>query len=691
MLPKTLADKLTRTGGEQVLAGLKAKQKRMKTLADFYDSYNNKIPFIGSDMTNIPLPFFCGLIDELNAKIDNPPTLDYKVPNKKTLAEKIKSAWVQEMSSTKADWASRDRSEKKQALLTGRAVSKVYASSVGNKYQSHYDFVDVFSFVADPTKGRLTTLDKDTGNYHGETDIFRTYSDLKEGVDAGLYDAGQVAELKERMGDPSTGNKELYEFKRQRLKATEVDVEKMSYAGQKGVNLTEWIMRFEGKLYYLFFDPLTLTWVRADELKDVFASGKTHFNSWATHPDENSFWSKGPADDFHPVAEAMRLLVNEAVENQKRRNRPQRIVEAGMLQDINQLQDYVPDDVILTKDGVKPNEIVTVETPEVIGSLNLVQFLDNLIDAKSGVADPSIQEGDAKVGIFYGQLRNEADRIGVINKQYSKSYADKGYNFFWGLKQHLTEPKQIEMLGAKGGAKLRQLKQIDFKDVDDVDDVIPTGGSQQEEQDLIAAERQTKTISELATAYPNSMNPTMVIRTNLKNVGLEEDQIEQFLDVHQSIDEELMREADEAIQEILLGGTPKLNQGATTQYAKRILDFVRDELSYVELDDKGNEVGEDEETKEKAQKLVSFVNAHFRNNIVVRNMMRRQQEKKLAMAGIEPIPEEAQAAIESVQTTTEDQRASVARPFEGNIRPAEPGTPQGTAQQSARIANQLSP
>lgn len=678
MLNATLADKLTSIAVKQLAEGLEAKKKRMDVLSEIMDLYNNKTIELDSDMMNIPFPMLSGQIDSLFAKIDEPPTLDFKVPNRPTLSDKIKSAWMMDMSSTRAGWKRKDRSEKKMALLSGRAVAKIYASSVGNEYHPHYEIVDIFSFVADPTRGWLMD-----GNYHGETDIFKTEADLKRGVKAGFYNAENVVKVLSSGETPKDGNAFVAANKFDRLKALGIDVEKTSFAGQKGSNLTEWVMRYENEWYYLFFDPITSTWVRAELLKDVFENNSSPFVSWATHYDEFAFWSKGPADDIYPTAEAVRFLLNNALENEKRRVRPMRIVAHNMLMNVNELQDYVPDNVILANPGANPN-IITVETPQTTTTINLIEFLDAAIKDKVGVTDQGVSEADPKVGVYYGRLQEAADRIGIINKEYSESYAHKGYNYFWGLKQHLTGKKQIEMLG-KGGIKLQQLSSIDFKDVDDVDDVMVSGGSAEQTTTAVEQQQQLAAIKELTATYADRMNPDWVIGEVLKRSGFDEEDIQAALDMDSVMNKETLEEADQAIQSILLGKTPPLNMAADIQFVQRIIDYVRNELNYVLLDKNGNETGIDKKAKEQSELLLAYVQAHQR--IVAENLQRKQAKAAMLQSQMQQgMPAQSGDGGVNVQTAPQNPGPSNIAPDQG----PPPGTQGGTQSQSAQISGAIS-
>ena len=666
-LSKTLADKLTAIASEQLSEGLRAKRDRMKTITEILDLYNNKTVKLVDQVTNIPFPILAGQVDLLFSKIDNPPQLNFKIPNKQTLSEKIKAAWVQESSSTKSGWSRKDRAAKKMAMLTGRAIEKVYASNVNNKYQSHYDVVDTFSFVADPMHGFL-----EDSIYHGETDIFKTKTALLSGAKQGFYNPEQVKRLANFLETEKDGDIDVVQNKFDRLSALGVDVQTSSFAGQTGSLLTEWIMRYEDVLYYLFFEPKSRTWVRAEKLKDVFKNNKTPYVSWATHFDQYSFWTKGPADDSYPLAEAMRLILNNAIENEKRRTRPMRIVDAGALVNINELQDFIPDNVIVRNPNKDPN-IITVETPETTSSINLATFFDQMIQNKSGVADPGVSSADPKVGIYYGRLQQEADRVGVFNKEYSESYAHKGYRFFWGLKQFLTAPKQLEMLG-KSGVKLQELSTIDFKDVDDVDDVIVSGGSLEAETTAVEQKLKTDALTRLASVYPNELNASWVIRETLKSVSYTEDEIMEALDKEAEFNRETIEEADEAIQSIMLGKTPELNMAADVTFANRILDYARENINYVKLDKQGKEAGVDKAALQQFTNLLAYANAHQK---VIQSNMARKQVKAQAAA----------AALQTLQPQPEDETApdNARTRLPSKTSPAQ-GTPQGTASASRKIA-----
>ena len=391
-----------------------------------------------------------------------------------------------------------------------------------------------------------------------------------------------------------------------------------------------------------------------------------------------------------PVAEAIRLILNETIENTRRRNRPMRIVGGDEFADAGQLMEYIPDNVIVTNRG-KRGEIITVETPEITTSINLVQFLDAYIGRKTGIS-PEMQgasDQDTKVGVYYGTLQQSADRIGVINKEYSDNYAEKGYRYFWGLKDNLSGKKAIEMLG-KSGIHADELTEKELADVDDVDDIIVSGGSREEEINEVKSQRQSRTLAEISgnPVLSQKINPEWLIRTSLKTAGFAEEDINQALDIKNTFNSQLIREADEAIQKILLGKTAKLNRGANTAFIQYIIDCDIDNIDFEKVDRFGDVIGINEKNLKISTALREYAKAQI--DVALENTIRnaRSMSSDLMKSSLS---QELQAGASNealnipVPTDTE-QQMQTARPFENGT-----STEGATIGASQNISNIMSP
>lgn len=674
-----LADKLVLTASKQLEAGIKIRDKRMEVVSDIENLYFNRSLTLDESTAslngriNIPFPIMSGHVDEIWSKIDNPPTVKFDIQRRKQLAEKISQAWKQDSSSSRAGWTRKDRIEKKMAIISGRAISKIYATSVKNKYKSHYDVVDYRNFVCEGRNGQL-----EDNMYCGEQNIFKTKDEVERLAEAGVYNKAQVKKLFD-LACGEEYKRDVAKYNNNSQNQYGLDTANGTYAGVDVFNFTEWVMDWKGDRIYMLFEPVTKTWVRANYQKEIFGSNKYHFVSWAYNEEAFVFWSKGAGDDVMPVAEATKIVLNNALNNEQRRTQPMRIIEAGQFPDPNQIMDYIPDNVIVTATG-KKGDIITIETPEISTSLNLATFLQNFMSQQTGVnsASQGADENDAKVGIYYGQLQQESDRIGLVNKAYSESYADKAYRYFWGLKTNLTESKAIEMLG-KGGYIMKELTKEDLIKVDDVDDVITSGGNREEQLNEVKADRQRKTLSELTGDQEVAalLSPKWKLKTSLRLGGYNDDDIQEALDRENDINRQLIEEADESIQDILLGETPPLNRGANTAFMQRLLDFDTDNLNYIKLDDEGQEVGIDKEVYRQSQLIKAYANAH--KEIVLENMNRDLKAEQARNAG---------GQIDIPQSTTEEAKASMIQP---NEETPSLGTPEGTASRSAEITATVTP
>jgi len=682
MISNDLANKLVSIAGQQLSAGLKMKDQRMKVIKEIEDLYNNKVIQISGGRINIPFPIMSGQVDTIYSKIDNPPTVKFEIPNREDIAARVTAAWKIDSSSSRAGWKRKDRAEKKLALFSGRGIAKIYATSVNGEYQAHYDVVDHRSFICEGTRGNL-----EDNLYCGEIDIFKTEEDIKRLARLGIYDQ-KTANLLVSGGGLEKEAYEAFSNQWDRMRALGLSPEMNAYVGQKIYNLAEWCMDYNGTRYYLLFDPKTNLCLRAEKLSDIQGS-KTPvypYVSWAVNYDEFNFWSKGAGDDILPVAEAMRLVLNEALENTRRRNRPMRVVDNGAVEDINQLLEYIPDNVIVAKPG-RTGNIVTLETPEVTTSINLVEFLNSFLGEKTGISQQlqGTPDQDVKVGVYYGTLQQAADRIGTINKEYSESYADKAYRYFWGLKQHLSGAKAVQMLG-KFGYAWEDLTPKDLRDIDDIDDVVVSGGSSEETVDEVKKKRQLDTLAQLTAnpALAQRLNPVWVIKTSLKGSDFSDDDIQEALDAQGSEDRELMIEADRAIQQIIEGKTPKLNRGATIGFVQRILDWDRDNVDYVNPDGSINK-----KQYELSQKLTAYAKAHISEPylIVQQNMMRDVRSMVMnemkQQAGVQGSAGPGGGVVVPPPTQQEVQ-AGIAQPFESG------GTPEATAQTSQALSQNLS-
>jgi|SRR5581483_9314295 len=641
-------------------AGLQFRHLREKDWKLAEDQYFNKQAKSLKQRYNVPVPIVPGFVETLLSKVDDPPTLkfeqgeeaDYKA------AQKVNAFYQQESQSEDHDWDMIDLDGKKQGILYGRTVDKFYAQSKP-KYKSCLEVVDVYDFIADPIGGG----DLEKHRFCQQDNIFKTKEDLKTGVEAFGYDPKAVEKIINATSeDKLADNDNMYRSKQSRMMALGMDGITYNYAGQSLYKFIEAGTTWKGERYYVLFNYETGIAVKCVPLKEVFKSNLWWFTSWATHRDIFNFWSKAPVDDIVPLAEMVRVLVNQELDNRQKKNWGMRAYDPDVFPDPSQLQ-WRPDGLVATKAKVSLQQtiqsgIYEFQTPELQGTINLVEYIDGVIGQKTGVtADTQGQSSEDKVGIYYGNLKQVADRLGLYNKSYKKNWAAIGRRYVWGLFEHLRTPEAVRIIGEQG-AEWDELKRME---INPDWNIKVQGGNAEMAEDEVKKKRLQEIMATLAPDELLILSPRWRAETKLRAAGVEEDDIRIAFDTQNEGNREILSEASQAIQEILDGKTPKLNRGANTAFVQKILDYAYD------TDLKPNEF----------ESLIAYAQAHLP---IAQENMARKAVQVMAQKGIPPT------------RLGGSQPSAVEQLYGGqNATEPAPNTPEGTQSQSQQLTPELAP
>ena len=545
----------------------------------------NKTPRTLKRRMNVPLPVMSGFIDTLVAKIDDPPSITINPTELADLPKARKSTALMRVDSspTRGMWDIKDILGKKMAAFSGRAVYQTYAES-DPRYKHHLELVDTFDFVCEPGGG----WHLETHFFLGKVNVFRTKAELQEGVENGWYDGNQVSKLINAQTMMKAEERTEMELRRQRLQNLGLNLDAHSYTGQDIYNFTEWRMVHEGTRYCLLFEPKTGIWIRAHEFDDVFERRKDEpplwdFTSWATHYEPYTFWSKAPADDVYPIHEAMGVTFNEGLMNLRRRNWNMRAVDGDVFPDLSLLE--WREDGIVPVSGLNGRAISSgiyeFNVPDTTNiTVNLIEFMNGFLGQKTGIT-PDVQgaaDDNQKVGIYFGQLQQVADRLGLYNKFYRQCWTEIAQRYIRGLRQHATEGMVVKMIGSQGG-EWEEFTREDANPISDFDIEI-AGGSAQSQLDEIKKKQKADALTRV-TANPNTLtllSPKWLIEEELRTGGFEEHEIKQAMDTKNDADQEILAEADQAVQDILAKKRPKMNRGATAAFIQYILDYALDNV-----------------------------------------------------------------------------------------------------------------
>lgn len=579
------AEKMAGIAQKQIETSNRHKRVRMDDVAKSVDLYDGKTKKGLKGRYNVPLPLMSGYVDTLVSKVDDPPKVRFSYQDIADMqrAAKVQAMFDEDSTSTQGRWAAKDRINKKIAAFYGVGILKYFAyNDADGKYRSHLEVVDPLDFECEPMGGQFLQNHK----FMGQRNIFKTEAELKAGAmgDNPVYSKKQVLKLIATVNSNDFKDfKKIYIEKTDRMRSLGFDPQQNSYMGQKIYNLTEWYMEYDGVWYYLLMEPHSGVYVRFAPLKDIFKSGERPFRAWHTHPDPFNFWSKSPADDMRPVAESMNIMFNQMLDNREKKTYAQRAYDPEIFTDPAQLE-WRPDGLVeATTDGGNRSissgiyEFKVGEMTEA-GTINLMQFMDDISGTKTGISASAQGESDDKrVGIYYGNLQQVADRLGLYNKSYSEAWGEIGYLYYHGLREHIkTNKMMVKMIGDKG----YNWVEITADDLDPEREfnISISGGQQEIAQDELKKKKRADALGAILRVpqLAGRLNPEATIEEVLKNGEYTDDTIRRLLNTNSLGSEEIISEAHQAIQQILQGKTPKKNRGADSLYIETIVDFAAD-------------------------------------------------------------------------------------------------------------------
>lgn len=637
MTDKKIADDIALIARKQIETSAKFKQPRMAEILDNEDVYNFKIRPALQGRINIPFDgvVMAGFIDTLVAQVNRPPRIEFEDQTGANLkgARKITSAFDRDSKVMRLRM--KDRAMKKMAALGGRAISKFYAES-DPVYKPHLDLVDYLDFHSEPNGGGHL----DDHYFNWQENIFRAKEQFTDGAESGWYSGPQVQYLINSYESPDfKKNQDEFNNKNSRYATLGLDMEAHNFIGGGSLfNLVEGFTYYKGKKYHLIMDRNTGIWVRCVPLIEDFGNDQTMFMSFASpQEDAFNFWNRGPADQIKPIAEAIRVNLNEVLNNNRKRNWDMKAVDGKMFPDIRKL-DWRQDGVVSANVPIGQtlqNGIYRFETPEISGALNLNAYLNNLAGEKLGIT--SATQGDAKedkVGIYQGNQLQISKRMKLISDSYEEMYEDLGHRYDWGLWDHASEDEMVKLISTDGIGWEKITKQD--KEPEYVVNII-SSATEQAETDQEKRNKLDALISTEANAVLMALvNPKAHIEEKYRLIGYNDEKIKKMLNTKADATDELLSEAKKAIELILEGKDPGMNWSATTGYLQYVSDWITD--------------NSDDLKPEMKKKLEAYFNRHI--PVAIKNEEHKQfieelkagtlqtEEAPKTPTGAEVVPEE---------------------------------------------------
>jgi hypothetical protein len=540
------------------------KVKNWKKNEDLYNGVKEKTPDIRA---NVNLNRMQEFVHTFLSKIDN--SLTFKFSHRKvsqiTRVKRLNSLKVYDQQ--RDFWDLKDIVGKKQAIVYGRAIYSYFADS-SNGYRAHLENVDVYDFLIDPS---ARGIDMETAMYMGRYGVVKTKSDLKQGIKDGIYLKYDTNNLIGGAGNANEATTEE-QNKQSRTVGTGVNNSTKEIGDVNKYKFWEWYTTYEGERYYLLLSETGATAIRVEKLTDIFESDMFPFWSWACYPDLTEFWSVSPADYVREIFMAQAISINQMLDNAEQINRPQRVVDTTLVEDLASLK-YRRDGYIKSK-GDASKAVKELQTPSINTPIEVFNILETIQEKSTGItaASKGVAEED-KVGIYEGNQANTADRFGLINKAYAFGYQVFARLYEAGVKEHLTKKVAVDILGPNGV----EIEEVSRKDIfwkgDSFNVLVESSNA---ELALSMGEKKLK----LGFLAANAMNPIQnqkkAYEASASINGFTEDEIRQLMDTQEFGDADLMSEAERDIEMLLEGKKIPINRKANLAYKQRFVDYVLD-------------------------------------------------------------------------------------------------------------------
>ena len=605
---------------KELAEGRLAKQPRVVSHWQPNDkAYAGDVPKYSKMPYNFHLPILAGFEDTLIAKIDESPLVKFggNQPGEIRLGRQYESVWKAESDKAEGNYAMADLAAKRHAARYGRAFLKV----VGTKKPFRIDVlaVDPYDMITDPAGGP----DLEDHAFVIQDGIFRTKKQLLDGVKSGMYDKEAVAKV---LAGPDASHQAYVTENDLSVRYASLKADGYGYwaSGTKVYRLCEHVTYDEdGEKHLVTWSPESKIILKDGTLAERYGCEYLPWVSWAPFEDSKVFWSKAPDDDIRQAAEAVRVTVMEMLTNVQKKNWGTKVFDPSRIS-AEDLAFAAPNGLVPAKSGTAdmPGGLDAafkiIETPDVNIALNVINFLDRFVGQKSGVTpDTQGTSTEDKVGIYFGNLEQLADRMGLQSRYYKAAWRRVAVRFLYQLKRNLVGKMPVQVIGAKGN----EMTYLMARNVEPTIGINIMGGSAEAAVSEAKRKERGAAVDSLIMnpAVAQSINLEAAATEKLRSAGFEDDEVRLLMnkDAGSEYRDQQLR-AQEAVEEILEGDKPPLYYGATTVFVQSILDAAQ---AFTDGDGPEHE------------RLIAYANAHIK--VAAKNMANKAAQEAM-VASIQP-------------------------------------------------------
>lgn len=613
-----LQSKITQKNRQQLEISISSKRGRVNRIAKYRALYNVSPERMLRVRYDAPLPIFPGMVDTLNADLNDNIGIKYiDTDPADWLAAQKATAAAQKLSESEmpgAQWNSIFRAARKESILTGRGILKYSACDLNGKFNSNLENITFEDFHFEPKGG--PNLEKHI--FVGQSNIWLTKYELEQGAKGGVYDRAAVNSLLSMGNSESRDLGTLNYSEASRFRPLGIDALSNDWVGEPMYCMVEMVSLYEGKKWYNLFDYNSGISIRFCKLSEINSSELLPWFSFATHADDKNFASKAFADDLYPHAVTIADLFNEDMENRRLRNSNARGYDKDMFPNPQKLYEaqigrskLVPVD---TKGGTRriSDGVYEFTTPQLTGTIDMISWLENDLGKNLGVNDLQMgasQPATKKVGVTYVEMANIGKRLSFMSQPINEAVIQLGYRVFNGFQDYLKEPLSIRLFG-ENGYEWDELRRIDLNTKREFEITVVS-----ESQTNLKNEAAKASRKEALTMTAGSPNVNSRVRDELifRDIGgYTEAEIARLMDTQTNTTKDSIAIASAAIQEIMRGKEPAINHKADGYFLEKILEFVETNQ-------------EDPKVAKKYRNFLAYIQRH--EEIARANNIRREQKK----------------------------------------------------------------
>jgi len=335
------------------------------------------------------------------------------------------------------------------------------------------------------------------------------------------------------------------------------------------------VTNYEGEDWYVVFDYRSGIWLKMEPLADCFESKLSPWVVW--NPVEHAFTLLGPGlfDQIKPIAEAIRINLNEVLNNNRKRNWDMKAIDGNMFPDVSALN-WRQDGVVRANVGMNQsiqNGIYHFQTPEITGALSLNQYLNDFLGINTGISDQTKGESSQDtLGIAKINDLQVSKRMKLIGDSYNDAYALIGLRYDWGLYEHLDADEAVKVVGTLGV----EMEKVSREDTEPDYDIVAVASIDEKQQTEMEMERKASAMERI-NANPllvQQLNPKWQVEQELRIGGYKDEDIKRGMDTQNDAYDEIISMANKNIERALEGKELKVYRAATSGYLERIHTYM---------------------------------------------------------------------------------------------------------------------